>query len=258
MINSKTTKSYLFEKALDHTKVGLIITDPSLPDNPVIFANQGFTKMTGYKEAEITGNNCRFLQGEETDQAAITSIREAVLKEKTVTVQLYNYKKDGTGFWNELTVDPMWIEEEQKLYFVGVQKDITITKDKERILTETLSEMEKISTPIVPISDGVSILPLIGSIDHNRLDKLSETISNYLTKSKDNYLILDLSGLYKVDTYVASSILKMHDLTSLIGTQLVLTGIRPELAIKTIVIGEKLKHLRTYRTVKDALVALVN
>lgn len=258
MINSKTTKSYLFEKALDNTKVGLIITDPSLPDNPVIFVNQGFTLMTGYNEFEIIGENCRFLQGKETSQATVDSIREAVTKEETITVQLYNYKKDGTGFWNELTVDPMWIDEEQKLYFVGIQKDITMTKDKEHILTETLREMEILSTPIVPISEGVSILPLIGSIDHNRLDKLSETISNYLTKSKDDYLILDLSGLYKVDTYIASSILKMHDLTALIGTQLVLTGIRPELAIKTIEIGEKLKHLRTYRTVKDAMVALNN
>lgn len=256
MINNKSTKSYLFEKALDHTKVGLIITDPSLPDNPVIFANQGFTLMTGYNEVEIVGKNCRFLQGEETNQVTVNSIREAVMNEETITVQLYNYKKDGTGFWNELTVDPMWVEEEQKLYFVGIQKDLTVTKDKERILTETLREMDKLSTPIVPISQGVSILPLIGSIDHNRLDKLSETISNYLTKSKDDYLIMDLSGLFKVDTYVASSILKMHDLTTLIGTQLILTGIRPELAIKTIEIGEKLKHLRTYQTVKDALVAL--
>lgn len=258
VINSKTTKSHLFEKALDHTKVGLIITDPSLPNNPVIFVNKGFTIMTGYNEAEIIGNNCNFLQGEETNQTTVNSIRDAVMKEKTITVQLYNYKKDGTGFWNELTVDPMWIDEEQKLYFVGIQKDITMTIDKEHLLNETLREMEKLSTPIVPISESVSILPLIGSIDHNRLDKLSETIASYLTKSKDDYLILDLSGLYKVDTYVASSILKMHDLTALIGTQLILTGIRPELAIKTIEIGEKLKYLRTYQTVKDAMVALNN
>ncbi|WP_117154052.1 STAS domain-containing protein [Paraliobacillus quinghaiensis] len=242
--------------ALDHTKVGLLITDPSLPDNPIIYANQGFTNMTGYEKDEIIGQNCRFLQGEDTSKSSIDKIRAALGQEESITLELYNYKKNGTGFWNELSIDSMWIEEEQKTYFVGVQKDITSEKEKGRLLTEALNEMEQLSTPIVPISEDISVLPLIGSIHHSRLENLTSTISNYLTKSKDDYLILDLSGLYEVDTYVASSILKLHDLTTLIGTNLVITGIRPELAIKTIDIGEKLKELRTYRTVKDALVDL--
>ncbi|SEO00949.1 PAS domain S-box-containing protein [Amphibacillus marinus] len=258
MLNEQN--QHLFREALNHTNVGLIITDPSLPDHPIVFVNQGFINLTGYTSEEIIGNNCRFLQGELTSSEAIEEIREAIRKATSLTLQLYNYTKDGRGFWNELTIDPMWIEEDgkEKLYFVGVQKDVTELKEQERLLKDALTEMEQLSTPIVPINDNISILPLIGGITQSRLDHLTHSVSTYLSKSKNDYLILDLSGLYEVDTYVASSLLKLHDLTQLIGTQLILTGIRPELAIKTIEIGNHLKHLHTYLTVQDAIKALSN
>ncbi|WP_017473228.1 PAS domain-containing protein [Amphibacillus jilinensis] len=256
MLNEEN--QHLFRDALNHTNVGLIITDPSLPDHPIIYVNQGFVNMTGYQAEEIIGTNCRFLQGDQTEQEATNAIRQAIDKEESITVQLYNYTKNGTGFWNELTIDPMRIEEngETKLYFVGVQKDVTELKEKERLLKDALNEMEKLSTPIVPITNHISVLPLIGSITQARLEQLTNAISHYLARSKDDYLILDLSGLYEVDTYVAASLLKLNDLTQLIGTQLVLTGIRPELAIKTLDIGDHLIQLRTYLTVQDAIKAL--
>lgn len=246
-------KQYLFHKALDHTRVGLIITDPTLEDHPIIFVNQGFTNMTGYQANEIIGKNCRFLQGADTDPDIIRAIRTAIEQKESITVQLLNYTKDGTPFWNELSIDPMWVEEEQKLYFVGVQKDVTTEKENERLLTDAMKEMDQLSTPIVPVADTIAVLPLIGSLHYNRMEKLTTAISSYLASAKDDYLILDLSGLYEVDTYVASAILKLYDLTALIGTQLVLTGIRPELAMKTTEIGTKLKKMQTYMTVKDAL-----
>ncbi|SDC10916.1 PAS domain S-box-containing protein [Pelagirhabdus alkalitolerans] len=249
---------HLFKHALNHTNVGLIITDPDLDDHPIIYVNHGFEKMTGYQSEEIIGQNCRFLQGEHTDPSVIKAIRDAVDNQTSITVQVYNYTKQGHGFWNELTIDPMWIEEnnQDKLYFIGVQKDVTDLKEKERLLKNALDEMEQLSTPIVPINDQISVLPLIGSITQTRLEQLTQSISTYLSRSKDDYLILDLSGLFEVDTYVAASLIKLHDLTNLIGTQLVLTGIRPELAIKTMDIGDHLKNLNTFLTVQEAIKAL--
>lgn len=257
---SKNENLYLFQEALNHTNVGLVITDPSLEDHPIIYVNKGFTNLTGYKGEEIIGHNCRFLQGDKTDPHTVQQIKEAIHQETSITVQIYNYTKDQQGFWNELTIDPMWIEEdgEKKLYFIGIQKDVTELKEKERLLLDALNEMAHLSTPIVPISKGISVLPLIGSITQSRLEQLTDKMSSYLTKSKDDYLILDLSGLYEVDTYVAASLLKLNDLTKLIGTQLVLTGIRPELAIKTLDFGDHLKTLTTYLTVMDAIKALTD
>ncbi|MYL58613.1 PAS domain-containing protein, partial [Virgibacillus halodenitrificans] len=170
---------HLFEKALNFTKVGLVITDPAQKDNPIIFVNEGFLNMTGYSKEEIVGNNCRFLQGVDTDTESVQKVRDAIKNEQSITIQLYNYKKDGTGFWNELSIDPMWLEEEQELYFVGVQKDVTIEKEQSRLLDNTLKEMELVSTPIVPITNNASILPIIGDFNDNRYEIMFNKVSSY-------------------------------------------------------------------------------
>lgn len=249
---------HLFQAALNHTNVGLVITDPSLDNHPIIFVNNGFTQLTGYSAQETIGRNCKFLQGSDTNPKTTQIIKEAIQNEKSITIQIYNYTKSNHGFWNELTIDPMYVEEngKEKLYFIGIQKDVTELKEKERLLQDALDEMEHLSTPIVPITNKMSVLPLIGTITQSRLEQLTNTISSFLTTSKNDFLILDLSGLFEVDTYVAASLLKLHDLTSLVGTQLILTGIRPELAIKTLDFGDHLKGLTTYLTVKDAIKAL--
>ncbi len=91
--------------------------------------------MTGYETEEILGKNCRFLQGKHTDPAEVDNIRTALQNKEPVTVQIQNYKKDGTMFWNELNIDPMEIED--KTYFVGIQKDITKQKEYEKLLEDS-------------------------------------------------------------------------------------------------------------------------
>lgn len=250
----KQEHDHFFREALNHTNVGLIITDPNQPDHPIIFVNKGFVNMTGYQEDEVIGKNSRMLQGGSTDPSVTESISQALTEKKSITVEIYNYTKSGKGFWNELTIDPMWVDD--KLYFVGVQKDITELKEKEELLKNTLTEMAQLSTPIVPINNHISALPLIGSITKARLDQLTHTISTYLSKTKNDYLILDLSGLFKVDPTISDSFLKLNDLTQLIGTQLVITGIRPDLALKARDLSGQLKHLHTFLTVQDAIKAL--
>src|SRR5690625_810544 len=80
-----------FREALNHTNVGLIITDPNQSNHPIIFVNRGFTKLTGYEESEVLGKNCRFLQGESSDKEAREKINEAIENETSVTVEIYNY-----------------------------------------------------------------------------------------------------------------------------------------------------------------------
>nr|ANC67972.1 yeast fluorescent oxygen sensor [synthetic construct] len=122
----------VIKKALDHVRVGVVITDPALEDNPIVYVNQGFVQMTGYETEEILGKNARFLQGKHTDPAEVDNIRTALQNKEPVTVQIQNYKKDGTMFWNELNIDPMEIED--KTYFVGIQNDITKQKEYEKLL----------------------------------------------------------------------------------------------------------------------------
>lgn len=111
--------------AINNLAAGVLITDPRLPDNPTIFANPGFTAITGYQPAEIIGRNCRFLQGPDTNPLAVQQIREAIEQQRLLTITLLNYRKDGTPFWNEFTINPVYDEAGELTNFVGIQTDVT-------------------------------------------------------------------------------------------------------------------------------------
>lgn len=107
---------------LRHT---FVVADAQQPDMPLIYASDGFYQMTGYGPDEVLGHNCRFLQGEGTDPKEVAKIRDAIKKGEAVSVRLLNYRKDGTPFWNLLTMTPIKTPDGQVSKFVGVQVDVT-------------------------------------------------------------------------------------------------------------------------------------
>ncbi len=111
--------------AIQAVTQGILITDPNLPDNPIIYASPALQRMTGYRNEEIIGRNCRFLQGKDTDPLATAQIRQALEQGQPCTVELLNYRKDGTSFWNELSLAPVLHSDGRLLNFVGVQTDVT-------------------------------------------------------------------------------------------------------------------------------------
>ncbi|KAK4754824.1 hypothetical protein SAY87_008581 [Trapa incisa] len=108
---------------LERIEKNFVITDPRLPDNPIIFASDSFLELTEYTREEILGRNCRFLQGTETDQATVSKIRDAIREQKEITVQLINYTKSGKKFWNLFHLQPMRDQKGELQYFIGVQLD---------------------------------------------------------------------------------------------------------------------------------------
>jgi PAS domain S-box-containing protein len=96
----------VFFAAVEMTRMPMILTDPNLDDNPIVFANRAFQDLTGYEEDEVVGRNCRFLQGANTDREAVRAIREAVEGRYAIQTELLNYKRDGTPFWNALYLGP--------------------------------------------------------------------------------------------------------------------------------------------------------
>nr|AML77009.1 putative LOV domain-containing protein [Calycanthus floridus] len=108
---------------LERIEKNFVITDPRLPDNPIIFASDSFLELTEYTREEILGRNCRFLQGPDTDRGTVSKIRDAIREQREITVQLINYTKSGKKFWNLFHLQPMRDQKGELQYFIGVQLD---------------------------------------------------------------------------------------------------------------------------------------
>ena len=130
----RQNEMWLREQALAASRDAIVITDPNKPDNPIIYANPAFERITGYSIDEAIGKNCRFLQGEDRDQSALEELRAAIKEERECQVILRNYKKDSTFFWNELSISPVYDEEGNLANFFGVLADVTERKRTEEAL----------------------------------------------------------------------------------------------------------------------------
>jgi PAS domain S-box-containing protein len=107
---------------------GVVLTDPALPDHPIVWANDAFLELTGYRRDEVVGRNCRFLQGPLTDRGTIDRVRHAIGAREHFHEALLNYRKDGTAFWNALTVSPVLDSDGRLVNFVAAQTDISAVK----------------------------------------------------------------------------------------------------------------------------------
>jgi len=132
----------LKDRALDVAAEGITIADARLPDRPLIYVNEGFQRMTGYAVGEVLGRNCRFLQGTSTDAAATAEIRAALAENRACVVEILNHQKDGTPFWNRLSITPVRDASGEVTHFIGIQSDVTARREAEEGLRRSKAAME--------------------------------------------------------------------------------------------------------------------
>ncbi len=130
---------------------GILITDSRQSDNPIIYCNAAFEKITGYGQDEIIGRNCRFLQGDDTNQQALAEVRKAIRNGQNLCVVLRNYRKDGTMFWNELSISPVRNVAGVVTHMIGIQNDITQRIKAQQALAEKEAQL-------VSITDALPVL----------------------------------------------------------------------------------------------------
>lgn len=130
MINSR-----LLQRMVDASQDGIVIAEQEGEDNILIYVNKAFETLTGYSSDDILYQDCRFLQAGDRDQSGLQLIREAIASGRPTRQVLRNYRKDGSHFWNELSITPVFNENDQLTYFIGVQKDFTAqVKAQQRVV----------------------------------------------------------------------------------------------------------------------------
>jgi len=136
---------HIHHLALDAALNGITITDARKKDNPIIYVNKAFERITGYTKKEILNTNCRFLQNDDTDQIGVRVMSRAISRGKSCRVQIRNYRKNGELFWNEVYMNPIRDEKGEVTHFVGIQNDITkrkLTEDENRQLIRIFNESD--------------------------------------------------------------------------------------------------------------------
>jgi len=205
---STDVDNQLLEQALNQAPVGITISGPPAEDVPLIYVSESFTDLTGYSRDEALGRNCRFLQGEDTSADPVRTMREAIDTRESASVELLNYRKDGTDFWNQVKIAPIQDETGTVTNYVGFQQDVTERKRKERQLERQLAQFEHfgdvvshdLRTPLETVRGRVELARETGDIDHlqqaetalGRLDALIDDLANVM---REGELVTDVRSV---------------------------------------------------------------
>lgn len=151
-------------RAVDEAPIGITLSDPSLPDNPMVYVNDAYEELTGYPAENALGRNCRFLQGPDTDEEPVDRMRDAIDKKEPVSVELINYREDGTPFWNQVTIAPISDENGDLSHFVGFQNDVTDRKEAEAMAQQRADSLREERQALERVLGRVS--GLVNDVSH--------------------------------------------------------------------------------------------
>lgn len=220
----------LRERALAATSNGIMISDARLPNNPVIYANAAFEQMTGYDATEVIGNNCIFLHGKDTEPAALDQVRSSVKAGKSCKVVLLNYRKDGTSFWNELSISPIHNENGQLTHFVSILNDISqwqaTLRDRQQAEAALREKEERWQLVIEANQDAIwdwnittnqtfrsaKWTELLGGEEHQLISSNHDWLSRIHPDDYERMMITQQNYLNrKIPNYVSEFRLRCHD-----------------------------------------------
>ncbi len=142
----------MWRAAAEASHVPICLSDPTAPDQPLVWVNTAFERVTGYRAEDAVGRNCRFLQGADTDPAAVDRIREALRRQEPVTETLLNHRRDGRPFWNRLSLSPLRDATGRVVRYVGVQDDVTAQVDAVRVRDAALVDLRHANAALAELS----------------------------------------------------------------------------------------------------------
>ena len=164
----------VLRSVIEMSPLPMVLVDPGSLDGPIILANKAFTRLTGYEEAEVLGRNCRLLQGEWTDQSSVKFLRDAVAKGQEAQIGMWNYRKNGTTFWNSMFVGPVRDEHGHIIYWFGSQVDETARReaDDAKARSQRMDSLGSMAAGIAHEFNNLMTVAL-GSLERARKEPLS-------------------------------------------------------------------------------------
>lgn len=174
---------HVFETAVHRTRMAMALSDPNLPDCPLVYVNPAFTDLTGYTLEASIGRNCRFLQGPETDPDAVLRIRQAVREHRAINEEVYNYRHDGSGFWNALYISPVFDDGGRLIYFFASQIDISARKEAIRRQTQRMESMGALASGVAHEFNNL-LTVVLGSLERATANTVDESQKRHLERAE--------------------------------------------------------------------------
>jgi len=212
----------LHDQAMAASSCGITIADARAPDMPLIYINEAFVTITGYTRTEVLGRNCRFLQDDDRNQPATAEIRRALREGTHCKVLLRNYRKDGTFFWNELFMSPIYDEPTGQLtHFVGIQTDVTLREEarqqvieKQQALEVTLTELRETQAMLVHAEKMNALGQMVAGVAHeinnpvafvnSNIHALKQMVTKMMTAYTDLEQLALVAGTPETKTAIAT------------------------------------------------------
>jgi rsbT co-antagonist protein RsbR len=216
--------------------------------------SQGARRLKGYAAEEVIGRHVSMFYTEEDTQSGLAD-REmaAAAREGRFETEGWRVRKDGSLFWANVIISPIRDDRGELLGFVKVARDLSERREQEQLVQRQRDEILELSTPVIQVWDKVLVLPVIGTLDSLRAARLTEGLLERIAQEQAEVVILDVSGVPAIDTDVAQHLLKTVEAARLMGTQSVLSGVRPETAQAIVHLGIELGTLRSRNSLRDAL-----
>ncbi len=173
---------HVFETAVHRTRMAMALSDPNLPDCPLVYVNPAFTELTGYALEAAIGRNCRFLQGPETDRDVVRRIRQAVADRIPINEEVYNYRRDGSGFWNALYISPVFDDEGKLTYFFASQLDISARKEAARRQMQRMESIGALASGVAHEFNNLMTV-VLGSLERATARATDESQRRHLERA---------------------------------------------------------------------------
>jgi rsbT co-antagonist protein RsbR len=216
----------------------------------IIYINEAAEKFFRASRDEVIGASPLDIF-KETSKPAITKRISGAYNEPAELIEETIFRMDGTPVDVELYCHPIKVGETKAIQ--TYVNDITVKKQQEKVQNDMNVQINELAANIVPLLGGIAVLPLLGAINHDRARQLLELVPVNVQEQEVSRLIIDCSGIYKIDDLVIDTLFKISNVLKLIGVKCILTGVRPQLALEAIKLGINLKNIVTFSNVKDAL-----